>query len=63
MSMDYMYLNDEDGDKDQTQMVLVDHRHGRVFPHSVPREGVIGEAEWLPKRMIIKTSTTWGIKM
>ena len=50
--MDYMFLNDEDGNNNQAQMVLVDHRYGRVFSYSVPRKGVAGEAEWLPKRMI-----------
>lgn len=52
VSIDYMYLNDEDGNKDQPQMVMFDHNHGRVFSYSVPRKGLLGEVEWVPRRMI-----------
>ena len=46
ISIDYMYLNDEDGNKDQPQMVMVDHKHGRAFAYPVPTERSIGgEAE------------------
>ena len=50
--MDYMYLNDDDKHGEQPQMVLVDHKHGRVFSHPVPSKGVAGEAEWVPNRII-----------
>ena len=61
LSMDYMYLNDEDDRKDQPNLVLVDHRHGRVFSYGVPRKGVTGEAEWVPNR-IIKDINNMGYK-
>ena len=51
ISIDYMYLNDEDGIKDHPQMVMVDHNNGRVFAYTVPKKGLIGEAEWVPSRM------------
>ena len=51
LSIDYMYLNDEDGKKDQPQMVMVDHNHGRPFAYTVPKKGVLGLAEWVPIRM------------
>ena len=52
LSIDYMYLNDEDGNKDQLQMVMVDPNYGRLFAYIVPRKGVIGEAEWVPSRVM-----------
>ena len=52
ISIDYTYLNDEDGNKDHPQMVMVDHNNGRVFAYTVPRKGAIREAEWVPSRMI-----------
>lgn len=33
-------------------MVMVDHNHGRVFSYSAPKEGMVGDAEWVPSRII-----------
>ena len=52
VSIEYMYLNDDDANRDQTNMVMVDHMHGRAFAYGVIRKGVIGEAEWIPSRII-----------
>ena len=52
VSIDYMYLNDEDANRDQVHMAMVDHNHGRVFAYTVPRKGVTGEAEWISSRII-----------
>ena len=46
-----MHLNDDDANRDRIHMVMIDHNHGRVFAYAVPREGVTGEAEWVPSRM------------
>ena len=35
VSIDYMYLNDEDANRDQTYMVMIDHNHGRIFAYGV----------------------------
>lgn len=51
-SIDYIYLNDDERKKDQPRMVMVDHNHGLVFSYSIPKKGAIGEAEWVPSRMI-----------
>lgn len=37
---------------DQPQLAMVDHNHGRALPYTAPKKGVVGEAEWLPSRMI-----------
>ena len=52
LSIEYMYLNDDEGQKDQPQMVMVDHGEGRVFAYIVPKQGVLEQAEWVPNRMI-----------
>ena len=61
LSMDYMYLNDDEPRKDQPHLVTVDHKHGRVFAYGVPKKGVSGEAEWVPNR-IIKDINNMGYK-
>ena len=52
MSMDYMFLNEETSTKEQPQLVLVDHKHGRMFSYGVPNKGTIGDAEWVANRVI-----------
>ena len=37
ISIDYMYIDDDECKKDQPQMVMVDHNHGRVFSYTVPK--------------------------
>ena len=31
--------------------MVVDHRHGRVWAHRVPNKGILGKAEWVPRRV------------
>ena len=50
--IDYMYLSDEDANRDQVHMAMVDNNHGRVFAYTVPRKGVIGDAVWISSRII-----------
>ena len=52
LSMDYMYLIDDEGLKDQPQVVMVDHTYGRLFEYIVPKKGILGQAEWVPSRMV-----------
>ena len=57
VSMDYMYLSErtkdeKDNNNNPPQLVVVDHRFGRVWAHRVPNKGVWGKAEWVPKRII-----------
>ena len=33
-------------------MVVIEHRHGRVWAHRVPNKGIHKDASWLPKRMV-----------
>ena len=57
ISMDYMYLgetNKEDRDTptNPPHLVIVDHRHGRIWAHRVPHKGSFGQAEWVPRRIL-----------
>ena len=63
ISMDYMYLNerpkgDQDTPGNPPHLVVVDHRHGRVRAHRVPNKGVLGKAEWVPRRVLQDLSNT-----
>ena len=50
ISIDYMYLNDRKEEKEQPQLVMVDHNHGRFFAYGVPKKAVWGDAECVPRR-------------
>ena len=57
ISMDYMYLSERNGNNQDItnnppHLVVFDHRHGRVWAHRVPQKGVLGKAEWVPRRII-----------
>ena len=57
ISMDYMYLSErKNGDGENKNnpphLVVVDHRHGRVWAHRVPNKGIMGKAEWVPRRVL-----------
>ena len=57
VSIDYMYLHERVGkfkntEFNPTQLVMIDHKFGRVWVHRVPNKGVLEEAAWLPKRLI-----------
>ena len=57
ISMDYMYLGEKNsGDQDiitnASHLVVVDHRHGRIWIHRVPQKGVLGKAEWVSRRVV-----------
>ena len=49
ISIDYMYLNDDEKKRDQLQLVMIDHNHGRVSSYSVPQKGIVGEVGWVPR--------------
>jgi hypothetical protein len=50
-SMDYMVMDDESESKANATMVLVNHEDGGVFAYATPNKGILGESQWLPKRM------------
>ena len=57
VSIDYMYLHERVGkyrnvDGNPPQLVMVDHRSGRVWAYRVPNKGVLDGAAWLPRRMV-----------
>ena len=57
VSMDYMYLSErakdeKDSNHNPPNLVVADHRFGRVWAHRVPNKGIWGNAEWVPKRII-----------
>ena len=57
VSIDYMYLHERVGEfkneeVNPPQLVMVDHKSGRVWAHRVPNKGVLEEAAWLPRRLI-----------
>ena len=73
LSMDYMYLHERSGASGDTtdnppHLVIVEHRHGRLWAYRVPNKGVMGEAEWLPKKVIQDLNNngmqnlTWHVK-
>ena len=74
LSMDYMYFHERLNDSGQTtenppHLVVVEHHHGRIWAYRVPTKGVMGEAEWLPKRIIQDLhnsgmqNLTWHVKI
>ena len=57
ISMDYMYLNErgkesQDEISNPPHLVVIEHRHGRVWAHRLPQNGVLGKVEWVPRRVI-----------
>ena len=57
VSMDYMYLSemntqDNGTPTDPPHLVFIDHRHGGVWAHRVRPKGSLGQAEWVPRRVI-----------
>ena len=55
VSLDYMYLNervkgDKDGNNNQPNLVMVEHRFGRIWAYRVPNKGVWGKVEWVKVR-------------
>ena len=56
ISIDYMYLHERssqnrDDKYNPPQLVMVDHRKGRVWAYRVPNKGILEGAAWLPKRI------------
>ena len=57
VSLDYVYLSErakdeKDGNNNQPNLIVVEHRFGRVRAHRAPNKGVWGKAEWVPRRII-----------
>lgn len=57
VSMDYMYLHERIGRNnnnkwDPPYLVVVEHRHGRLWAYRTPQKGPNDEASWLPARLI-----------
>lgn len=53
VSIDYMYLHERVGkhrseESNPPQLVMVNHRNGRVWAYRVPNKGVMDGAAWLP---------------
>lgn len=56
-SLDHMYLHERqekghDSDQNPPHMIMIEHKHGRVWTYRVPNNGTNAEASWLPKRII-----------
>lgn len=50
-SIDYVYLNSDDGEVAPATMVMVNHEGGGVWSYATPGKGIQGDRLWLPKRM------------
>ena len=56
ISIDYMYFHERSGqgkvdNYNPPQLVMVDHRKGRVWVYGAPNKGTLEGAAWLPKRI------------
>ena len=56
-SMDYMYLHErsetgQDEKFNPPHLLMVEHKHGRVWADRVHKKGVNAGASWLPKRIV-----------
>ena len=57
ISVDHMYLHERAGQYNDNacnppQMVMVDHKSGRLWVYRVPNKGIMEGAAWLPRRMV-----------
>ena len=57
ISMDYMFMHDRVGKHKETKwnppyLVVVEHKHGRVWAYQTPNKGPHDESSWLPARLI-----------
>lgn len=43
---------EQDTQNNPPNLVVIEHRHGRVWAHRVPNKGVMGKAEWVPRRVV-----------
>ena len=55
ISMDYTYFHERGDNKRVEQanppyLVVIEHKHGRIWTYQVHNKGVMGGAHWLPKR-------------
>ena len=57
ISIDYMYLHErtsqnKEGTCNPPQLIMIDHKSGRVWSYRVPYKGILEGASWLPKRIV-----------
>ena len=50
-STDYMVMDDDSEDKADATLVMVNHEDGGVFAYAVPNKGILGESQWITRRM------------
>ena len=55
--IDYMYLHERAGPNKQEnynppQLIMIDHKSGRVWSYRIPNKGIMEGASWLFKRMV-----------
>ncbi len=46
-----MVMDDGPGVKADATLVMVNHEDGSAFAYSVPSKGILGESQWITKRM------------
>ena len=55
--MDYMYMHERTGQYKEDKynppyLVVVEHKHGRVWVYQTPNKGPHDEVGWLPAKLI-----------
>ena len=74
ISMDYMYLHERNGPNREESynpfhLLVVEHRYGRIWAYRVPNKGIMDEAEWLPKKIVMDFNNngmqdvSWHVKI
>ena len=57
VSMDYFYLHERSGNQrdenyNPPHLAVIEHRRGRIWAYRVPNKGIMGDAKWLPKKIV-----------
>lgn len=57
ISFNYMYLHErsgasQEGTHNPPHLIMIEHKHGRIWAYKVPSKGASAEASWLPNRMV-----------
>ena len=57
ISMDYMYLSEKnkrnpEATNNPPHLVVLDHKHGKIWAHKVLHKSALGTTEWVPRKAV-----------